>query len=94
MNHKIFQKLFFDTIHSVINPIYKQLDDVILSKYYQKSQGKDKLGHIHKNQQSDDVISTKNNQVPKNEGKDALKDLIKNNHNAVEGNNNPSDKAI
>ena len=36
-----------------------------------------KVEHIHKNQQPDNVISSKNNTVSENQGKDALKDLIK-----------------
>ena len=48
--------------------------------------------HIHKNQQPDDVISSKNTQASENQGKDALNDLIKNqlmeknNYKDVEGN--------
>ena len=50
MNHTTFQKLFFDTINSVINLIDKQPDDVISSKDDQASeyQGETKLEYIHK----------------------------------------------
>ena len=41
-------------------------------------QGKNELEHIHKKQQPDDVISSKNNQVSENQGKDALKESINN----------------
>ena len=92
MNHKTFQKLFFDKIYSTINLFIKQPDDVISSKNKQASdyQGK----NYHDNQQLDDVISSKNNQV-----KDVLKDSTKNqssgknNHKHVEGTNNLCDEA-
>ena len=82
MNHKTFRKLFFNSIYSVIILFIKQAEDVILSKNTQdtqasENQGKDKPEHIHKNQQQDDVISSKNNQASENQGKDALKDSTK-----------------
>ena len=51
MNHITFRKLFFDTIYSVLNLIHKQPDDMISSKDDQASkyQGKNKLEHVHKN---------------------------------------------
>ena len=66
MNHKTFRKLFFNSIYSVIILFIKQAEDVILSKNTQdtqasENQGKDKPEHIHKNQQQDDVISSKYN---------------------------------
>ena len=42
MNHKTFRKLFFDTIYGVMILIHKQPDDVISSKYDQKSEYQDK----------------------------------------------------
>ena len=75
---------------------------MISSKNDQKSeyQGETKLDHIHKNQQPDDVILSKNNQLSKIKvAKDALEESInnhsldKNNHKDVEGNNNRRDEA-
>ena len=70
---------------------------MISSKNDQASeyQGKDKLEHIHKNQQPDDVISLKYDPVSENQGKDAIiknQSSGKNNYEDVEGNKNPIDK--
>ena len=80
MNHKLFRKLFFDAIYSIIDLFIKQPDDVNSSKNNQVSeyQGKDALELMNNYKQSDDVISSKYYQASENQGKNALKNSTKN----------------